>query len=130
MLPAPLSVHRAAIIAPLPLLIAPLPLLIARLLLLIAPLLLLTACSADEPAPAPVVPVSPEPFVAAVQRQLPQVAVDRRDEEVAALGEQTCASPAAGHDEPAVLAQLRDQGLSEPDARTLLTLAEESACRP
>jgi hypothetical protein len=67
-------------------------------------------------------------FVAAVQRQLPEIAVDRREEEVAAIGELACASRAAGKRQAAVVAEIEDTGVSAADARKLLTLAEDTAC--
>lgn len=93
---------------------------------------LLAGCSTGRstPSPPPAVPVEPPSFVAAVQRQLPQVAVDRREEELAAIAEQVCASLADGKDRPAVLDEIRDAGFGAGDARTLLALAEETACRP
>ena len=68
-------------------------------------------------------------FVARVRQELPQVAVDRRDEEVAALGEQVCASLAAGRGMAAVAGEIRDQGVVAGDARALVALAGAEACR-
>jgi hypothetical protein len=68
-------------------------------------------------------------FVAAVQRQMPEIAVDRREEEVAAIGELACASRAAGKRKAAVVAEIEEAGVSAADARKLLTLAEATACR-
>ncbi|MET0417685.1 MAG: hypothetical protein ABW022_16865 [Actinoplanes sp.] len=76
--------------------------------------------------------LAPEPqldrFVAAVQRQLPQFAMDRREEEVAAIGEVACASRASGKRTAAVVAEIEDAGVTKAEARKLLTLAEDTAC--
>ena len=67
-------------------------------------------------------------FVAAVQRQLPDVALDRRDEEVEALGEQACAGLRAGKTETAVAGEIGEQDVAPADARKLVTLARSTAC--
>jgi hypothetical protein len=67
-------------------------------------------------------------FVAAVQRQLPEVAVDRREEEVAELGDRACHSLASGHRVPAVADEISGYGLTGADARALVTLARDTAC--
>jgi hypothetical protein len=67
-------------------------------------------------------------FVAAVQQQLPAVALDRRDEEVEALGEQACDSLAAGRKAAAVAGEISSEGVAAPDARKLVTLAGTTAC--
>ncbi|MBL7261731.1 DUF732 domain-containing protein [Paractinoplanes lichenicola] len=67
-------------------------------------------------------------FVALMREKLPEVVVDRRDEEVAALGEQTCAELKRGRKDTAVIAGMTDQGFTTPDAKTVLTLARTSAC--
>jgi len=67
-------------------------------------------------------------FVEAVQRQLPEVALDRRDEEVEELGEQACDSLAAGEKDAAVAGEIGEQGVASADARTLVALARTTAC--
>ncbi|MFC3739061.1 DUF732 domain-containing protein [Paractinoplanes deccanensis] len=67
-------------------------------------------------------------FVASVQRDLPEVAVDRRDEEVAALGERTCAGLRSGKKSATVVNEIRAQGVPDPQARQLLALARVTAC--
>jgi len=67
-------------------------------------------------------------FVAAVQRQLPDVALDRRDEEVEALGEQACAGLRAGKTDTAVAGEIGEQEVAPADARKLVTLARSTAC--
>jgi uncharacterized protein DUF732 len=68
-------------------------------------------------------------FVAAVQEQLPAVALDRRDEEVEALGTQACDALAAGDNVPAVAGELSAQGVTSADAEKLIALARSTACR-
>ena len=67
-------------------------------------------------------------FVAAVQRQLPDVALDRRDEEVEALGEEACAGLKAGKSDTAVAGALGGADVAPADARRLVTLARSTAC--
>jgi hypothetical protein len=55
--------------------------------------------------------------------------VDRRDEELAELGQQTCDLLAAGKNTTAVVGELGGQGIAEADARRLVVLAEDTACR-
>ena len=68
-------------------------------------------------------------FVAAVQAKLPDVALDRRDEEVEELGQQACTSLAAGKKPATVAGELRGLGVGEADARELIVLAKDTACR-
>jgi hypothetical protein len=68
-------------------------------------------------------------FVAAVQRRLPSVALDRRDDEVEELGEQVCDSVAAGKRTATVEGEIREFGVGKSDARTLVALAQDTACR-
>lgn len=111
----------------------------------------LAACSAPDPAPLEPRPTAttsvrpdapttaaPDPttvpeggidrFVMLVREKLPTVAVDRRDEEVAALVEETCDGLAAGREKTAVISSIRQQGLAAPDARALVDLVKDSAC--
>ncbi|GAB2603408.1 hypothetical protein Aab01nite_48380 [Paractinoplanes abujensis] len=67
-------------------------------------------------------------FVAAVRERLPEVVIDRRDEEIAALGEQTCAELKRGRKNAAMVTAMTDQGLAATDARTVLRLARTAAC--
>jgi hypothetical protein len=106
-----------------------------RKLMIIAVLALPVAgCGAPgtKPAPAPV-PASPAPpvhdatnagtgnrgldgFVATVQERMPTVAADRRDEELEAVAEQTCALLASGTDAKTIAAVARTLGTSDPQA--------------
>lgn len=68
-------------------------------------------------------------FVAAVQRQLPEVAVDRRDEEIEALGRQACDVLAAGGKTATAARDLAGSGVTTAQAGKLVTLARSTACR-
>jgi hypothetical protein len=74
-------------------------------------------------------PPSIDRFVAAVQRQMPQFVVDRRDDEVAELGEEACRSLAAGKRDTAVASEITEYGVAASDARHLVTLARANACQ-
>jgi hypothetical protein len=67
-------------------------------------------------------------FVAAVQVRLPDVALDRRDDEIADLGQQACDQLAAGKKTAAVAGSLAEPGVSDADARALVALARDTAC--
>ncbi|MFD0524880.1 DUF732 domain-containing protein [Paractinoplanes durhamensis] len=67
-------------------------------------------------------------FVAAVQKQLPEVALDRRDEEVEQLGQQACDALAAGRKATAVAGELSEQGVTSTDAGKLVALAGSTMC--
>jgi len=68
-------------------------------------------------------------FVAAVQRKLPDVALDRRDEEVEDLGEQACAALGHGRSATAVTDEVAAQGVTPADAKMLVGLARDNLCR-
>jgi hypothetical protein len=68
-------------------------------------------------------------FVAAVQRQLPEVAVDRRDEEIEALGRQACDALAASGKTATAARDLAGSGVTAAQAGKLVTLARSTACR-
>ena len=68
-------------------------------------------------------------FVAAVQAKLPDVALDRRDEEIEELGRQACTALAAGKKPASVAGELRSLGVAEADAGKLIALAKNTACR-
>jgi uncharacterized protein DUF732 len=67
-------------------------------------------------------------FVAAVQRQMPQFVLDRRDEEVAELGTMACRSLRAGKTKAAVANEITEYGVGSRDARGLVTLARGAGC--
>ena len=86
-------------------------------------------------APAPVTPQAVDEgrggtagFVAAVQRDLPSLAVDRRDDELAALARQACAGLAAGRSADAVVTEIRAAGVDRAGARRLIRLAIATVC--
>jgi hypothetical protein len=68
-------------------------------------------------------------FVAAVQQKLPDVALDRRDEEVEDLGQQACDALGNGHSATAAAGEITDEGVPPAEARTLVGLAKTDLCR-
>jgi hypothetical protein len=84
--------------------------------------------TAESTAPAGSGEAGLDRFVAAVQKQLPQVALDRRDEEVEALGEQACDAIAAGRNATAAAGEIGAQGVPATDARKLVALASTTVC--
>jgi Protein of unknown function (DUF732) len=68
-------------------------------------------------------------FVAAVQQKLPDVALDRRDEEVEDLGQQACAALGAGRSATAAAGEVADEGVTPAAARALVGLARADLCR-
>jgi hypothetical protein len=82
-----------------------------------------------KPVRAETEPKSIGRFVTAVQRQMPQFVVDRRDDEVAEIGEQACRSLAAGRRSTAVADEITGYGVAAKDARELVALARDTACR-
>lgn len=109
--------------------------------------LALGGCSPEEvPSPAgstaPAAPSSRGPvaadgaatFVTTVQAKVPEVALDRREEEIAAIAQQACADLAAGKDADAVVAAARSLGTADAEAadqataRELVKLAIDTVC--
>ncbi|MBG0562321.1 DUF732 domain-containing protein [Actinoplanes aureus] len=78
---------------------------------------------------APGEAVSGERFLAAVRGQLPEVAVDRRPEEITEIGDAACTSLAAGQRRASAAADLIGYGVSNADARELVILARAFLCR-
>jgi hypothetical protein len=70
----------------------------------------------------------PDHFLAAVQQKLPEVALDRRDEEVEDLGEQACQALATGRSATTAAGEVAEQGVAPADARTLVALARNDLC--
>jgi hypothetical protein len=68
-------------------------------------------------------------FVAAVRRKLPDVVLDRRDEEVEDLGKQACDAFKGGRSATAVARAVAGEGVAPADARTLVGLARTDLCR-
>lgn len=108
----------------------------------LAPRQVVTRVPPESAPPAGIAEAGPEPaptrlgagtgldrFVAAVQAKLPDVALDRRDEEIEELGRQACAALAAGKKTASVAGELRSLGVTEADAGKLIALAKSTACR-
>jgi hypothetical protein len=76
----------------------------------------------------------PDAFVAAVQRSLPEIAADRRDDEIAAVAQDACAGLAQGDDADAIVARTRSLGTADAEAtdqataRELVKLAIDTVC--
>jgi hypothetical protein len=68
-------------------------------------------------------------FVAAVRQKLPDVLLDRRDEEVEDLGRQACRALRNGRSATAAAGVVAAQGVTPADARTLVGLARGLLCR-
>lgn len=93
------------------------------------------ASTAPEPGPAGTRSAGgPDAFVAAVRQALPEVAADRRDEEVAAVADQACSALAGGEDADAVVTRTRTLGTLDAEAtdqataRELIKLAIDTVC--
>jgi hypothetical protein len=63
-----------------------------------------------------------------VQRKMPQLTMDHRDEELAALAAQTCGSLAAGRPAGAVVDEVRAFGTDRVAAHALVKLAITTVC--
>ncbi|KUL27392.1 hypothetical protein [Actinoplanes awajinensis] len=85
------------------------------------------APTAADPLPVSALPAStaagPGRFVASVRQQLPELAVDRRDEEIADLGVAACASLRDGRQ-----TVLTAYGVSPAQAHQLITVAHTDLC--
>ena len=106
----------------------------------------LASCG-DDPGPATTAPAEPSAqsaitapatasagFAEVVRNRVPEVAVDRRDEEIQAIADQACADLAGGEDADAVVAGARTLGTSDAEAtdqataRELIKLAIDTTC--
>lgn len=73
-------------------------------------------------------------FVAAVQSRLPEIALDRRDEEIAEIAERACAALLAAEEADEIVAETRTLGTGRPKAtdrataRELIRLAIDTVC--
>ncbi len=76
-----------------------------------------------QPSSAPPAAGDPGRFVEAVRRQMPELAVDRRDEEIADLGTEACASM-RGEDQD----NLSAYGVSAAQADQLRVFARADLC--
>ena len=79
-------------------------------------------------------PGGTDAFVSTVRQALPEVAADRRDEEIAAIAEQACSALAGGEDADTVVAGTRTLGTLDAEAtdhataRELIKLAIDTVC--
>lgn len=68
-------------------------------------------------------------FVADVRSQVPEVALDRRDEEIEEIARQTCAALSAGKKAAAVVTQAEElAGVDRASAEKLIKLAIDTVC--
>jgi predicted small lipoprotein YifL len=94
------------------------------------------APAADPPAssPAPPVESASAGFVDVVRAKLPDIAVDRRDEELQAVADRACAALADGTGADAIVAETRSLGTPDAEAtdqataRELVKLAIDTTC--
>jgi hypothetical protein len=84
------------------------------------------ATSSGTPGPSAM--PSGERFLAAVRGQLPEMAMDLRNEEITEMGGQACDSLAAGTARRSVAAELSEYGVPAADARKLVALARSTLC--
>ena len=70
----------------------------------------------------------PAAFVAVVQRTMPSLALDRREDELVTLAQQACAALTAGRSAAAVVAEVRAFGTDQAGARQLIKLAVDTVC--
>lgn len=79
----------------------------------------------QKPPPA----LDPAAFVRVVQASVPELAVDRRDEEIAAVAEQSCSSLAAGQDADTLVTETRNTAaVDRATARELIKLSIGTVC--
>jgi hypothetical protein len=117
--------------------------------------LALAGCGDGEPQPAPRTPApavtsaaaagtakagdaprttEPAGFVAVVREKLPEIAADRRDEEIQAIADDACAGLAAGKKADDIVATTRSLGTLDAEAtdqataRELIKLAIDTTC--
>jgi hypothetical protein len=102
----------------------------------------LGGCDAETPAAGPPSPASPAPpvesagagFADVVRAELPDIAVDRRDDELQAIADQACAALADGTGADAIVAETRSMGTQDAEAtdqataRELVKLAIDRTC--
>lgn len=97
------------------------------------------AAPTGRPRPARKTPAArtaagPDAFVATVRDKLPEIALDRRDEEISTVAGQACADLAAGDDADHVVARTRSLGTTDAEAtdqataRELIRLAIDTVC--
>jgi hypothetical protein len=84
--------------------------------------------SEADPAPTASPSAGDEGFAAAARRELPDLLVDRRDEELLAVAQEACTGLAAGRSAGAVVAGVRAIGTDPAGARELVRLAIPAVC--
>jgi hypothetical protein len=101
-----------------------------------------TGCGDDAPRPEPAPPsAAPAPaataaegFVAVVRGRLPEIAVDRRDDEIQAIADQACGALADGSEADEIVTGTRALGTPDAEAtdpataRELIKLAIDTTC--
>jgi hypothetical protein len=92
------------------------------------PAVIASRAVAARPARTTPEAVGEQRFVAVVQRDLPGLAMDHREDEIAALARQACAALAAGRSAGAVVAGARTFGVARASARALVRLAIDTVC--
>jgi hypothetical protein len=76
----------------------------------------------------------PESFVDVVRSRLPEVAADRRDEEIQAIADRACTALSGGADAGTIVAETRALGTLDAEAtdhataRELIKLAIDTTC--
>ncbi|HET6529205.1 MAG TPA: hypothetical protein VFH03_01110 [Actinoplanes sp.] len=110
--------------------------------------LALTGCGAGTPAPEPARPASSAPapaasapghaasesFVDVVRSRLPEVAVDRRDEEIQSIADRACTALSGGADADTIVTEARALGTLDAEAtdqataRELIKVAIDTTC--
>ena len=109
-----------------------------------AALLALAGCDDTPPAATPTDPAAaitggpasgpPAGFAEVVRERLPEIAVDRRDEEIEEIADRACAALADAGDAGAVVASTRSLGTADAEAtdrataRELIKLAIDTTC--
>jgi hypothetical protein len=87
--------------------------------------------SAPAPAASASAPEVPESFVDVVRSRLPEVAADRRDEEIQAIADRACTALSGGADAGTIVAETRTLDAEATDhatARELIKLAIDTTC--
>lgn len=79
--------------------------------------------SATSASPSPTATTDPDHFVAAVRTKIPELALDRRDEEIADLGTEACTSLRTKNQD-----NLAAYGVSAAQADQLLGMARADLC--
>lgn len=87
---------------------------------------------AAEPSPPATMdaPRLPAEFAAAVRGRLPEVAVDRRPEEITEIGDAACAELVSGQRRGTAVSTVVGYGVSSAEARELVRLARAHLCPP